>query len=161
MSPSVTTTNDFVRAILITGLIAGTMDITGACISAYLTARLSPVFILHYIASGVLGKESFSGGVLTAAFGLLIHYFIAYSWTVLFFLAYTKLSFLAANKIIVGILYGAFVWVMMNQVILRIAGIVPANASFNVMEAATGMFILMICIGLPIAIGANKFYRRQ
>jgi len=160
MPSSATPSNALAKAILITGFIAGTMDITGACISAYLTAGLSPFFVLQYVASGLLGKESFSGGIPTAALGLLIHYVIAYSWTLLFFLAYPKLSFLSANKIVIGILYGAFVWVMMNQVILRIAGMVPP-ASFNVVRAATAMVILMICIGLPISIGAHKFYSRQ
>ena len=160
MPSSATPSNALAKAILITGFIAGTMDITGACISAYLTAELSPFFVLQYVASGLLGKESFSGGIPTAALGLLIHYVIAYSWTLLFFLAYPKLSFLSANKIVIGILYGAFVWVMMNQVILRIAGMVPP-ASFNVVRAATAMVILMICIGLPISIGAHKFYSRQ
>ncbi len=149
-----------VPAILITGFIAGTMDITGACISAYVSSGLSPVFILQYVASGALGKEAFTGGAVTAFAGLLIHYFIAYSWTILFFLAYPKLSFLRSNKFIVGILYGAFVWVMMNQVILRIAGMVPGTP-IHITKAAIGMLILMICIGLPVSLGADKYYNRN
>src|SRR6187402_2269752 len=127
--------SNLVSAILITGLIAGTMDIAGACISAYLSSGLSPVFILHYVASGLLGKGAFAGGTTTAIAGLLIHYCIACSWTILFFLAYPKLSFLQSNKIMVGILYGAFVWVMMNQVVLRIAGMVP-NTPIHITKAA-------------------------
>lgn len=148
-----------VPTILTTGFIAGTMDITGACISAYVSSGLSPVFILQYVASGALGKEAFTGGALTAIAGLIIHYCIAYSWTLLFFLAYPKLSFLQFNKFTVGILYGAFVWVMMNQVVLRIAGMVP-DTPLHITKAALGMFILMICIGLPVSLGANKYYNK-
>ena len=151
---------NLVSAILITGLIAGTMDITGACISAYFTSGLTPVFVLHYVASGAWGKEAFTGGTITAMAGLLIHYGIAYSWTILFFLAYPQLTFLHYNKVLVGILYGAFVWILMNQVILRIAGMV-SDAPISIMKAVTGMFILMICIGLPISLGASRYYNKN
>ncbi len=46
--------------ILVAGLIAGTLDITGACVVAWLRAGVTPVRVLQSVASGVYGSASFS-----------------------------------------------------------------------------------------------------
>src|SRR5256714_6189019 len=55
------------RAIFWGGLIAGTLDITYAIVFSYLRSGTSPVVILQSVASGLLGKDSFNGGVCTTA----------------------------------------------------------------------------------------------
>ncbi len=70
------------------GLLAGTLDISAACIHAYLLRGTTPVQVLRYVASGVWGTDAFQGGTGIALQGLLFHFIIAFGWTVLFFLAY-------------------------------------------------------------------------
>ena len=50
-------------AIVLTGFIAGTLDITAACIQYYIRTGKGPANVLRYVASGVFGKEAFTGGV--------------------------------------------------------------------------------------------------
>src|SRR2546423_3357474 len=67
------------RAIFWGGLIAGTLDITYAIVFSYLRSGTSPVVILQSVASGLLGKVSFNGGVSTAAPGPFLHFLLAFT----------------------------------------------------------------------------------
>ena len=148
----------FFNAVLTTGAIAGTLDILAACISAYIQRGMSPERLLQFVASGLFGTDAFTGGFSMAIIGLVMHYMIATSWTVLFFLLYPRLKFLRRNIIVSGIIYGAFVWVIMNLVILPVTNI--PKSSFKLTSALIGMVILMLMIGIPNAIGAGKYFRR-
>ncbi len=147
-------------AILFAGLLAGTCDIIAACTQFYIKTGKSPILVAQYIASAVFGKETaYSGSVTMIIIGFMFHYVVAFGWTILFFLAYPRLSFLRANKIAVGIGYGAFVWVLMSQVVVPLTLI--GRGPFNLMNAAQAMGILMLCIGIPISLVANAFYRNR
>src|ERR1700756_1467286 len=63
------------------GLIAGTMDITAAVLTYKIRNNVPPIRILQSVASGLLGKDAFTGGAPTAALGLFLHFVIAFIWT--------------------------------------------------------------------------------
>ena len=146
----------FAAAVLTTGLIAGTLDILAACLSAYIQRGMTPEKLLQFVASGLFGADAFNGGVAMAITGLLMHFMIAISWTLLFYLLYPRLSILRKNKILVGVIYGAFVWVMMNRVILPFTAI--PKSPFNFTSALIGMVILMLMIGMPNAFRAPRYF---
>jgi hypothetical protein len=146
----------FARAVLVTGLIAGTLDILAACTSAYIQRGMTPDKLLQFVASGLFGADAFSGGTIMAVVGLVMHFMIATSWTLLYYLIYPRLNFLQKNKIVSGIIYGAFVWVMMNRVILPFTDI--PKSPFNLTSALIGMIILMLMIGMPNAFRAPRYY---
>jgi hypothetical protein len=146
----------FATEVLTTGLIAGTLDIVAACLSAYIQRGMTPERLLQYVASGLFGADAFDGGMAMAVVGLVMHFMIAISWTLLFYLLYPRLNFLRKNKILSGIIYGAFVWVMMNRVILPLTAI--PSSPFNVKSALIGMVILMLAIGMPNAFRAPGYY---
>jgi hypothetical protein len=143
-------------AVVTTGLLAGTLDILSACTHAYLARGTTPDTVFKYIASALLGMEAFAGGTGTILLGLLMHYAIAFSWTLLFFLIYPKLPFLWRNRIVSGIIYGAFVWVIMSLVLVPLTDV--PKGPFNPTSAAIGMIILMLMIGMPNAFRAQAFY---
>jgi hypothetical protein len=45
-----------------TALLAGTLDIAAAFLQAWRMSGTTPVRVLRFIASGVMGKSAFSGG---------------------------------------------------------------------------------------------------
>lgn len=144
-------------AISVTGLIAGTLDITAACTQYFIKTGNGPIRVLEYVASGVFGKEqAFSGNSLMAVAGLLFHYTIAFGWTTLFFLLYPKLSFLRGNRVVVIVGYGIFVWAMMNQVVVPLSRV--PQGPFNISGAIQAALILIACISLPITTMARRFY---
>jgi hypothetical protein len=145
-------------AILQGGFIAGTADITLACISAYFRAHLSPENLLRFVASGAFGKAANTGGMAMPLLGLLFHYCIAFSFTILFFLLYPKIKFMSVNRVFTGIIYGAFVWCVMTLVVLPFTLVPPSELTFT--KVAIGMGILIIAIGMPLSFLAHRFYNK-
>jgi hypothetical protein len=144
------------RTIILTGLLAGTLD----AIAAIVVSQASPAAVFKFIASGAFGAgKAFSGGDIMIVWGILFHYFIALSWTALFFFMYPALPLIRKNKYITGLLYGIFVWIMMNRVVIPLSEI--PQKPFNFKGALTGMSILMVAIGLPISILTHRYYVRK
>ena len=73
--------SSFIKAVLITAIIAGTLDIIGAIISYTANGGKKPTVIFQYIASAVFGKSAFDGSVTMMSAGLLFHYLIAFLFT--------------------------------------------------------------------------------
>ena len=143
------------RAILIGGLIAGTLDITFAFIF-YSLRGSTPPRILQSIASGVLGANAFRGGMKTAILGFFLHFFIAISAAAIYYLVSRKLAFMIKYAILCGILYGICVYLVMNFVVLPLSAISfkPSHAASVVIA---GLLIHMFGIGLPISLAVRRY----
>lgn len=148
------------KTILLTGLVAGTLDILAAFANAYLSNAVSPIRVLQFIASGLLGKNAFEGGLTTAGLGLLLHFIIAFSWTILFFFLYPKIKQILTNPIITGLVYGLIIWLIMNLAVLPMSNINKQPFSLN-WQTFIGIGILMLFVGLPISIMVNRYYSNK
>lgn len=147
------------RTILTAWLAAGTLDITAASLYYPLMYKFKLILLYQNIASGVFGAKAFSGGLGMAALGLLFHYFIALSWTVLFFIIYPKLKIMWKNRYLTAIGYGIFVWLVMNLAVVPLSRVQrgPLAVRHIIVSAA----FLMICIGLPLSFIIGKHYSRR
>lgn len=143
------------KAIISAALLVGTLDIAAAIVRTLITGG-NPIHMFQFIASGVFGTDSFSGGLLFAFYGLVFHYCIAFAWTVLFFWVYPKMKFLSKNKVVTGLGYGFFIWVVMNYIVLPLSNVPQFPLKF--FPAIIAMLILIGAIGLPLSFIANKFY---
>ena len=95
-----------------------------------------------------------------ACWGLFFHYIIAFAFTLFFFRAYHVIRLVSKNAIITGLLYGAFVWTVMNLLVIPMSNIKP-TPEFNVGKAFAAMLILMFCIGLPVSIIISRYYAKK
>jgi hypothetical protein len=78
--------NRFGKAVFITTLVAGTLDIAAAHINQAIRTGAFPTKIFYFIAAGAIGlKTALSGGAAIVALGVAIHYFISFAFTLLFF----------------------------------------------------------------------------
>lgn len=145
------------RAIVMGGLIAGTLDILAAFVNSGLRG-VSPTRVLQSIASGLLGRDAFNGGFATAALGLVLHLFIATTATAVYYAASRKLKVLVDQPIICGLTYGIPVYLVMNLVVLPLSAI-PFKVSHAPANVATAALILMFCVGLPIALVVRRYSR--
>ncbi len=145
-------------AILISGLIVGTFDLTAASIQT-LFYQGNLIRLFKYIATGVYGKEALEGGGAYALQGILFHYCIAMIWTITFFLIYPKIPLLAKNRILTGILYGLVVWLVMNRVVVPLSN--TSKNPFDLSRAMIAAGILIVAIGIPLSYMANAYYRRN
>jgi uncharacterized membrane protein YagU involved in acid resistance len=134
------------------GLIAGTLDLTGACVVSWLRAGVTPVRVFQSVASGLFGSASFSGGAKTAVAGVVLHFIIATTWATVYYLASRKLPFLLNQSLIAGFLYGVMVYLFMNFIVIPLSAIPPRTTPIPLSSRLIGMSIIVVCIGLPIAI---------
>jgi hypothetical protein len=144
------------KTIIFAGLLAGTLD----AVAAIVVYGAAPAGMFRFIASGAFGAgQAFSGGSIMVFWGILFHYLIAFSWTLLFFFTYPVFSFLRKNKYITGSLYGIFVWVVMNRVVLPLSLI--SQRPFSLNGALVGAAILVVGVSLPIVILTHRYYSRK
>ena len=148
-----------VKAILFAGLIAGTLDAAAATIKYYIDTGNGPVRIFVFIASGVFGKDAYASSKSIAIFGLIFHYLIAIIFSGFYFLIYPQIKFLHTNKLFSAFLYGIFVWLIMNLIVVPLSN-TPA-LTFHITGALIAAFILIICIGIPVCFMAASFYKKN
>jgi len=139
------------------GLIAGTLDICAACLTAWLRAGVGPIGLLQYVASGALGPAASQGGVKTALIGLALHYLIATIWTTVFYLASRKWLFLIERPVQFGLLYGIAVYLIMTFVVVPLSRVTARPATIT--GRTIGILTIMFCVGLPIALVVRRFSR--
>jgi len=150
--------NSKAGTVFLSGLIAGTLDITAAIVVyALVLQKTTPIKILQSIASGIFKKDAYTGGSQMAWYGLGLHYIIAMIFAWFYFIIYPYLPFLKKNVLISGFSYGIFVWIVMNLIVLPIVfPVLPAkHLDFPLLLS---IVILILCIGLPIALITRKYY---
>lgn len=144
----------FVRAALLGGLAAGTCDIVYAFIWLGQFGR-SPLWVLQSVASGWLGRASFSGGWTSGAIGIASHYGISIVAAALFCAASSHLAFMRRHWIACGLAYGVPVYLFMNFLVMPLSN-TPFMPSTAVATIAQGFASHAILFGLPIAFFARK-----
>ncbi len=148
-----------IKTIALATLVAGTLDIIAAVVNYYIGGGREPIKIFYFISSGVFGyKEALAGGKLMAIYGLLFHYILAFIFSFFLFIVYPYLKKLLKNSIIIGLLYGLFVWVVMNKIVLPLSN--TPKMPFNWNNAIIAMLILMFMLGLPMALIMDKHYSK-
>ena len=132
-------------------LIAGSLDITAACIQFYFNTGRNPLTVLLYVASGVFGKQAFDGGAAMLSAGLVFHFMIATSFSFLFF---TIVSLWPSSLKMVASVYGLFMWAFVRFCIIPFSAITPPPLVFG--KVVIAILILMVCIVLPLSLFASK-----
>jgi uncharacterized membrane protein YagU involved in acid resistance len=133
------------KAILLGGLIAGTIDIGAAA----LINLLSPIFIMKVIAGGLLGKPALAGGTSIAFLGLVLQWAMSLLIAAVYVIASRPLPALRDRWILGGLAYGVGIFFVMNYVVLPFSawGKVPA---FSAMTFAANL-VAMLLFGLIVA----------
>lgn len=137
------------RTILTAGLLAGTLDITAACVQSYILRHAPPYRVFQSVASGALGLAAFDGGWKTAALGLFFHFLIATTAATVFYLASRKIEMMTEQWIVSGVVYGVAVYTVMYWIVVPLSKARPFNPVPQLILIA--VLIHIFCIGLPIA----------
>jgi len=136
-------------AILLGGFITGTLDIGAA---ALINGR-HPLAVLAYVASGVLGKSAFQGGLGTAALGMVLQWLMSLLIAAVFVLAANRVPLLKQHWIVAGLAYGVGVFVVMNYVVVPLSE-VARMPQFTTWTFA-GNLLAMLGFGLMVAFFAR------
>lgn len=136
-------------AIGVGGLIAGTLDLTQACILFGWNIPLT-------IAAGLLGREARHGGAPTYVLGVLLHFFIALSAAAIYYAASRRLSFMKDHPLVCGLFFGAAVEEVMSLVVLPLSAL-HAKGPYELQDLILGLGVHMVVVGLPIAFSVRRF----
>jgi uncharacterized membrane protein YagU involved in acid resistance len=143
--------------ILAGGLVAGTLDIAYACVFWGLKAGTSPERIFQSVAAGLLGRDSFKGGIATAALGLFLHYFIAISMSVAYYLVARHWAALREKPVAYGAAYGVVLYGVMNYIVVPLSA-ARGGGSAGGLWIILSILVHMFLIGVPIALFARRAF---
>jgi hypothetical protein len=141
------------RAIVTAGLVVGVLDISSALV-IWWQRGVALQRGLQGIAAGLLGTESYQGGMATTGLGLALHFFVAFVVVSIFYLASRKIPFLTKQPFVSGVSYGIGVYVVMYWIVLPAAfSTFRHRLSNELLELA-----IHIClIGLPTAFIVRRY----
>ena len=106
------------------GGIGGLLDCIYATVMWGVILGSNPAGVWQSVAAGLLGKEpAYSGGNATALLGLALHFFIAFVMALVYVRASRHLPLLTARPLLMGVLYGAVLFVVMNFVVVPLSAI--------------------------------------
>lgn len=139
-------------AIIVGGLVVGTLDLIQASI-------LFGVKVPLVIAGGLLGKPAFSGGAGTYILGILLHFFIAFSVTTIYYIASRRLTFMLDHPLVCGLFFGMAVELVMSYIVLPLSAL-QDRGPYRLHDVLQGLIVHMIVIGLPVAYSIRRFATR-
>lgn len=142
------------RKIILSGIMIGLLDATAACINAYISLGLLPSRVFQYIASGLMGKTAFETDTIPVILGMAIHFSIAITATYIFYQVYKRYGPALRPVILFGGVYGIWIWLFMNYVVIPISliGTYPSNLN----QIVIGLLVHVFVIGIPIALLVRK-----
>jgi hypothetical protein len=145
--------------VLAGGLVAGTLDISYARIFWAIKAGVTPLRIFQSVAAGLLGKTSFDGGAATAALGLTLHYFIASTMALAYYLVAKRWALLTRRPGLFGATYGLLLYLMMNYVVVPLSA--AGSGSKDPLWVALSIAVHALFIGIPCALFARLALRTR
>ena len=150
---SATRTLTVPRAILYATLVVGVLDASDGVVFLGLHGQ-NPVQVLQYIASSLLGARAFSGGLASAGLGLILHFAVSLVVAAIYVLASRRVAVLRTQWVLVGLLYGAAVWAVMNLILLPLTAV--AHDPIPLAAWVNGIIGHALFVGLPSAFFARK-----
>jgi len=144
--------------VLAGGLVAGTLDIVYACVFWGLKRGVPATRIFQSVAAGLLGKASFDGGGWTAALGLALHFFIALSMSVAYYLVARRWPLLHRRPILGGAAYGLLLYGVMNYVVVPLSAAGPGSR--DPLWIALSIAVHVAFVGIPIAVLTRRAHRQ-
>jgi hypothetical protein len=140
--------------VLAGGLVAGTLDIAYACLFWAIKSAVPAERILQSVAAGLLGPASFQGGGRTAALGFALHYLMALSMSVVYYLAARHWPLLWKRPLPCGAAYGLLLYVIMNYVVVPLSAAGPGSK--DPLWIALSVVVHALLIGVPIALFTGR-----
>lgn len=145
------------KTIILAGLFVGSLDILAAFADVFIETGKGPEGVLRYIASGVFGKNAFSGSSIMILMGLAFHFIIAFALTIFFFIVYPKIKPLQTSILLTATIFAIVSWAITNLLIVPLSN--TPDKPFRFADALKASLILFFTIGVPLAIIFRNFFK--
>lgn len=102
------------------GLLTGVVDGSFSGILAAFFYGSTVVKLFQGVAATLLGPSAADGGTRTAAIGILMHFGVAFAWSLVFLVLYNQFDALraftqrSAGKLLTAAVYGPVIWMVMS-----------------------------------------------
>lgn len=134
------------------GLVVGVVDLAFAIVYWRVHAAVPPIRICQAIARGVLGADAFTGGIATAALGVVLHFAIAFAMAFAYAVVAARVRL--RPWLPCGLAYGALLYVVMNFVVLPLSAAGPPSFADPVWTSLGVAFHVLF--GVIIAAAAKR-----
>jgi hypothetical protein len=141
------------KAIIVGAVVAAVLDMLEPIVFFGIRG-VPPIKMPQAIASGLLGRAAYSGGLSTALLGLALHLFIALVWATLFVLIARLQPILTRQPVVSGLSYGVVIYLVMHHVVLPLSRVVPRSHS-KLPVLINDVAAMVFLVGLPISL-ANR-----
>jgi hypothetical protein len=119
---------------------------------------VTPLLVMQWDASNLLGRAAYGGGWASAAFGTLLHFCVSIVWGAIFVFAARRLSWLVHRPLAAGLLLGIVAMAVMRAVIhLGHAVVRPFPSLWLFLYILAGHVLFF---GIPVAAVASRRLRR-
>jgi hypothetical protein len=136
------------------GLAAAFGDFLFAVIFYGVILGVNQLRIFQSVASGLIGRAAFSGGIATYALGLLLHVVVGLCIATVFYLASLRWAALLIRPVVCGLIYGMIAYLGMNYVVIPLSA--AHSGSFHLTYFVIEIIGHAFLVGLPIALIAQK-----
>ncbi len=143
------------RAIFYGALLVGTLDIVFALVF-YGARGVRPAAIFQSIASGLLGRPSYQGGLPTALLGGLLQYVISYGIVAVYWLASRVLTLLRLHPVVCGGLYGVAVYFVMTRVVVPLSAAAVGPPATRGVALIVPLLAHVLLVGIPAALMVRR-----
>jgi len=115
---------DALTRLLRAGLLTGVIDGLFASALSVFAYGSTVTRLFQNVASTLLGRDAFDGGISTAAVGVLMHFGVAFGWSAVFLFVVMRSSRVRRlltsryGTITVASLYGPFIWIVMSVAVI-------------------------------------------
>ena len=90
--------------------------------------------------------------------GILLHFFIAFSVTAIYYAASRRLGFMIEHPLVCGLFFGMAVEVVMGYIVLPLSAL-HARGPYELQDVLQGLAVHMVVIGMVVAYAVRRFAR--
>jgi hypothetical protein len=144
------------RTIFFAGLICGVLDgFSAVAVNWYFGA--GPIRVFQGIASGLLGRSAFQGGMGAALLGVTSHFVVALGASTVYYAASRWFPVLIEQALACGIAFGILVHLFMTFVVIPLSAI--GRRPVVLRTFIPFLIVSMIVVGPSIALTVRRFSR--
>ena len=144
------------------GLAIGILDFLDASIFFPLYFGISFIDVWHGPASGILGREaSRAVGLNSAMLGIVMHFCVAFSIAIVYFLLSRIIPYLVRHPIVSGLIFGIVAHFVMQYVVIPMSAIRSFPAWPPIGSLLNSVIGHAFLVGLPVALIAAWSARKN
>lgn len=141
------------------GLTAGVLDGMDAVLFYGLVDGVKPSALFHFIASGLLGVQSFYGGWRTVALGIALHFVVAFGAAAFYYAASFQFPAILRRPFLCGPVFGMGLFFFMQRVVIPLSAVRQRTTDMPPIELLDQLLSHTVFVGLTIALLARRSAR--